>query len=58
MDNLKNYLPICWFEGNPLDLPRSYRFLKQNLLFYYFVELFMQYNMVNDFFDALVDVTE
>lgn len=58
MDNLRNYIALCWLEGNPLDLPRSYRFLKQNLLFYYFVELFVQYNMVNDFLDALVDVTE
>lgn len=58
MDTLKEYLALCWFEGDPLDLPRSYRFLKQNLLFYYFSELFMQYNMVNDLLDAFIDVTE
>ncbi len=58
MENLKNYIPLCWLEGNPLELPRSYRFLKQNLVFYFIVELFMQYNMVNDFLDALIDVTE
>lgn len=58
MDTLKEYLALCWFEGDPLDLPRSYRFLKQNWLYYYFSELFMQYNMVNDLLDAFIDVTE
>jgi hypothetical protein len=57
MEILKHYLPLSWFRGNPLDLPKSVRFLKYNLIFYYCIELFMQLNMIDDPLEAFTDVT-
>jgi hypothetical protein len=57
METLKQYLPLSWFVGNPLDLPRSPRFFKYALIFYYSIELFMQLNMVDDPLEAFSDVT-
>ncbi|WP_305907002.1 hypothetical protein Q9L42_018135 [Methylomarinum sp. Ch1-1] len=56
MDTLKQYLPLCWFTANPLDLPRSVRFFRLNLLFYFIVELFIQINMI-EYFEAIFEVT-
>ncbi|MCK4841523.1 MAG: hypothetical protein KAT04_06530 [Methylococcales bacterium] len=47
MNTIKLYLPLCWLQTNPLDLPRSIEFLKQNLWFYFIVELFIQANMID-----------
>lgn len=49
MDILKQYIPLCFFieNHNPLELPRSNSFFKCNLVIYYFVELFMQANMID-----------
>ena len=55
MDTLKQYLPLCWFAENPLDLPRSVRFFQQNLWFYFILELFIQLNMI-DSFEAVFEV--
>jgi hypothetical protein len=57
MDALKQYLPLCWFKGNPLELPRSVDFFKQNLLFYYVAEYFMQANMTDDPFESFTEVS-
>lgn len=57
MEYLSLYLPLCRFKGNPLLLPRSVLFLKQNLVFYYCIELFMQLNMIDDPLEAIIDVT-
>ncbi len=56
MDTFKQYLPLCWFATHPLDLPRSIRFFKQNLWFYFAVELFIQLNMIDDI-EAVFEVT-
>lgn len=55
MDTIKQYLPLCWFAANPLDLTRSIPFFKHNLLFYFIVELFIQINMI-DHFEAVIEV--
>ena len=47
MDILKYYIPLCFFNDNPLKLPRSENFFRCNLIIYYFVELFMQANMID-----------
>jgi len=47
MNLVKLYLPLCWLKLNPLDLPRSVDFFKQNLWFYFIVELFIQANMID-----------
>jgi len=54
---LRQYLPLCWFKHNPLELTRSMRFFKENLLFYFIVEYFMQTNMTDDPFESLTEVT-
>jgi hypothetical protein len=54
---LRQYLPLCWFKHNPLELTRSMNFFKQNLLFYFVVEYFMQANMTDDPFESFTEVT-
>lgn len=56
MDILKQYLPLCWFEQDPTQLPPSADFFRNNLIFYYFVELFMQMNMI-EWHEAILEVT-
>jgi hypothetical protein len=53
---LRQYLPLCWFKNNPLKLTRSTGFFKQNLLFYFIVEYFMQANMTDDPFESFTEV--
>lgn len=55
MHPFKLYLPLSWFNVNPVDLPNSSVFLKQNLIFYFIVELFIQANMI-DPTEAFVEV--
>ncbi|MDD1614121.1 MAG: hypothetical protein LUP98_05665 [Methylococcaceae bacterium] len=54
---LRQYLPLCWFRHNPLELTRSMSFFKQNLLFYFIIEYFMQANMTDDPFESFTEVT-
>jgi hypothetical protein len=53
---LKQYLVLCWFRSNPLELPRSVAFFKQNLLFYFIIEYFMQANMSDDPVESFAEV--
>ena len=57
MDVLRQYLPLCWLKNNPLTLPRSVDFFKQNLLFYFVVEYFMQANMTDDPIESFAEVS-
>jgi len=57
MDILKQYLPLCWLKNNPLELPRSVYFFKQNLLFYFVSEYFMQANMTDDPLESFTEVS-
>lgn len=57
MEVLKHYLPLCWLKNNPLELPRSADFFKQNLLFYFVLEYFMQANMTDDPFESFIEVS-
>lgn len=54
---LKQYLALCWFQSNPLALPRSIDFFKQNLWFYYIVEFFIQLNMIDDPMETFYEVS-
>jgi len=56
MDNLKKYLPLCWFVSNPLELVRSVDFLKQNLIVYFIIEFFVQANMTDDPIESFYEV--
>jgi len=58
MNIFKLYLPICFLKANPLDLPESMTFFKQNLWFYFIVELFIQANMIDPseaFFEVVIE---
>jgi hypothetical protein len=57
MDVLRQYLPLCWLKNNPLELPRSVDFFKQNLLFYFVIEYFMQANMTDDPIESFTEVS-
>jgi hypothetical protein len=57
IESLRQYLPLCWFKHNPLELTKSMGFFKQNLLFYFIVEYFMQANMTDDPFESFTEVT-
>ncbi len=57
MDVLKQYLPLCWLQSNPLDLPRSIAFFRQNLLFSFVIEYLMQANMTDDPVEAFFEVS-
>ena len=48
MGTIKAYLPLCWFQHHILRLPQSGEFLKKNLLFYFGVVFFIQFNMSDD----------
>lgn len=52
---IKTYLSLCWFRGEVLRLPHSSAFLKQNLLFYFGVMFFIQFNMSDDI-EAIFEV--
>jgi len=57
IETLRQYLPLCWFKHNPLELTRSMSFFKQNLFFYFIVEYFMQANMTDDPFESFTEVS-
>jgi hypothetical protein len=57
MDVLKQYLPLCWLQSNPLDLPKSIAFFRQNLLFSFVIEYLMQANMTDDPVEAFFEVS-
>lgn len=55
MEILKQYMRLAWFQGNPLELPRSVSFFQKNIWFYILVELFIQIN-ITDPFEATLEV--
>lgn len=57
MEALKQYLNLCWFEKKPLELIRSVRFFKQNLVFYYFAQFFLQSNLTDDPIESFYEVS-
>jgi hypothetical protein len=56
VDIIRQYLPLCWFRHNPLELTRSTSFFKQNLIFYFLVQYFLQANMTDDPFESFYEV--
>ena len=57
VDILRQYLPLCWFKHNPLELSRSVSFFRQNLVAYYLIEFFLQANMTDDPVESFYEVT-
>jgi hypothetical protein len=56
MDTVKQYLQLCWFDANPLDLTKSAGFLKLNIVFYEVVQYLLQANMTDDPFESFYEV--
>ncbi len=54
---LKQYIPLCWYKNQPLELTRSVNLLKKNLLIYFVIEYFMQANMKDDPFESFTEVS-
>lgn len=52
---LKKYLSICWFGGDPAELPVSRSFLWKILVFYLIAGLFIQAN-ITDPVEAFIQV--
>ena len=48
MDIIKQYLALCWFHVSPLELPRSDRFFKNNLIFNFLIFFFIHFNMTDE----------
>lgn len=57
METLKHYLPLCWFQLNPMELTRSVNFFKNNIIFYFFVEFILQANMTDDPIESFYEVS-
>jgi hypothetical protein len=57
VDIIRQYLPLCWFRHNPLELTRSAGFFRQNLIFYFLIQYFLQANMTDDPFESFYEVT-
>jgi hypothetical protein len=60
MNIIKQYFPLCFFKTDPLDLTSSVTFFKQNLWFYFIVELFIQANMIDPteaFFEVIIETS-
>jgi len=60
MNLVKIYFPLCFLKINPLDLPKSVAFFKQNLWFYFVLELFIQANMIDPyeaFFEVVIETS-
>ncbi len=58
MNFFKIYFPLCFLKLNPLDPPASKKFFKQNLWFYFGLELFIQANMIEPseaFFEVVIE---
>jgi len=49
MELVKQYFALCWLTVSPLELPRSTRFFKQNLVFNFIIFSFIHFNMTDDF---------
>jgi hypothetical protein len=57
MDNLREYLALCWLNNDPLELPRSVGLFKKNLLIYFVVGYLLQTNMIDEPFEAFYEIS-
>lgn len=57
MEIIREYLALCWFQNDPLELPRSVSLLKNSLLVYFIVGFLLQANMIDDPFEAFYEVS-
>lgn len=56
MDIFSEYLALCWFEGDPMELPRSTSLFKKSLFIYFLLYYLLQANMTDDPFESIYEV--
>ncbi len=57
MDILREYLALCWFNNDPLALPRSESLFRKNLLIYFVVGYLLQANMIDDPLESFYEIS-
>jgi hypothetical protein len=56
MDNLREYLALCWLSSDPLELPRSVSLFKKNLTLYFIIGYLLQANMIDDPIESFYEI--
>jgi hypothetical protein len=56
MDNLREYLALCWLSNDPLELPRSVSLFKKNLVLYFIIGYLLQANMIDDPIESFYEI--
>jgi hypothetical protein len=57
MEILREYLALCWFNNDPLALPRSESLFRKNLVIYFIVGYLLQANMIDDPVESLYEIS-
>jgi hypothetical protein len=57
MDNIREYLALCWLNNDPLELPRSVGLFKKNLFIYFVIGYLLQANMIDDPVESLYEIS-
>lgn len=57
MDELAEYLGLCWLRGDPLELPKSDGLFKKNLFVYFIIGYLLQANMIDDPLESLYEIS-
>lgn len=56
MDSFRKYLRLCWFNADPISLPRSVSFLKNNLIIFFVIQFLIQANLTDDPIESFYEV--
>jgi hypothetical protein len=56
MEILREYLELCWFSNDPLELPRSVSLFKKNFVIYFIIGYLMLTNMIDDPIEAFYEI--
>ncbi|WP_411725985.1 hypothetical protein [Methyloglobulus sp.] len=57
MDNLREYLALCWLNHDPLELPRSVSLFRKNLAIYFVIGYLLQANLIDDPFESFYEIS-
>lgn len=57
MDNIREYLALCWLNNDPLELPRSVSLFKKTLLIYFVIGYLLQANMIDDPVESVYEIS-
>lgn len=54
MEQLKEYISLCWFKGDFDEMPESMSLFRNALIFYTVVAVFLQINAIGGFIEAFI----